>query len=146
VTGRGKHNPLLRSYLFDCQALSLTVQGDKELKQLVRVAPELGIRIVTSALTTLEAFDPRAGAGRPWWDWTLSKITVVHTDDSIVRCARRLMADAQLHGRKYAIDAVLAAVAIAEASRGADQVTVFTSDVDDMEKLLRGSPVLVEPV
>ncbi|WP_460066651.1 hypothetical protein [Streptomyces sp. YKOK-I1] len=37
-----------------------------------------------------------------------------------------------MHGHKYAIDAVLAV--IARQQKG--QVTVFTSDVDDLEKLL----------
>lgn len=47
------------------------------------------------------------------------------------RQARRLLAD-KLHGHKYAIDAVLAV--IARQQKG--QVTVFTSDVDDLEKLV----------
>lgn len=43
-----------------------------------------------------------------------------------------LLADAKLHGHKYAIDAVLAV--IARQQKG--QVTVFTSDVDALEKLV----------
>jgi hypothetical protein len=42
------------------------------------------------------------------------------------------LADAKLHGHKYAIDAVLAV--IARQHKG--QVAVFTSDVDDLEKLV----------
>jgi hypothetical protein len=92
------------------------------------------------------AFDLHRGARHPLWDWSLSRITVVHTSDPIVRTARLLLADAGLHGHKYAIDAVLAAVALAEAA-DSDQVTLFTSDADDMEKLLGGSTaVLVEPL
>lgn len=147
MSGRGKRAPLQRTYVFDSEALSRAVRGDQELKQLIRVAPELGVRIVTSALTTLEAFDPRRGARNPLWEWALSRITVVHTNDPIVRTARQLLSDAGLHGHKYAIDAVLAAVALAEVSDGADQVTLFTSDTDDLEKLLgANSPVLVEPI
>lgn len=146
MSPRGTRTPLQRTYVFDSEALSRTVRGDQELKQIIKIAPELGIRIATSALTTLEAFDPRRGARHPLWDWSLSRIAVVHTSDPIVRTARRLLADAGLHGHKYAIDAVLAAVALAETTHS-DQVTLFTSDTDDMEKLLgHGSAVLVEPL
>ncbi|MFE4575301.1 hypothetical protein [Streptomyces chartreusis] len=48
------------------------------------------------------------------------------------------MADAKLYGHKYAIDAVLAV--IARQQKG--QVTVFTSDVDDLEKLVRDTIVV----
>ena len=48
------------------------------------------------------------------------------------RLAHRLLAAGKLHGHKYAIDAVLAV--IARQQKG--QVTVFTSDVDDLEKLV----------
>ncbi|MBC9727526.1 PIN domain-containing protein [Streptomyces sp. TRM68367] len=146
MSPRGIRTPLQRTYVFDSEALSRAVRGDKELKQIIKIAPELGIRIATSALTTLEAFDPRRGAQHPLWDWSLSRITVVHTSDPIVRTARRLLADAGLHGHKYAIDAVLAAVALAETANS-DQVALFTSDNDDMEKLLGDSTtVLIEPL
>ncbi|MCK9899301.1 hypothetical protein CC117_09430 [Parafrankia colletiae] len=54
------------------------------------------------------------------------------TAEPHARQARRLLADAELHGHKHAIDAVLAV--IARQQRG--QATVFTSDVDDLEKLV----------
>lgn len=52
---------------------------------------------------------------------------------------------AGLHGHKYAIDAILAAVAGREAVQGAE-ATVFTSDTDDMAQLLAGHSVRVEKV
>ncbi|MGW0500237.1 hypothetical protein ACWD0Z_33835 [Streptomyces sp. NPDC003007] len=48
------------------------------------------------------------------------------------------MADAKLHGHKYAIDAVLAVIA----RRQKGQVTIFTSDVDDLERLVPESIVV----
>lgn len=48
------------------------------------------------------------------------------------RQARRLLADAKLHGHKHAIDAVLAVTV--RQQKG--QITVFTSNVDDLEKLV----------
>ncbi|WP_308401346.1 hypothetical protein [Streptomyces sp. AC512_CC834] len=93
---------------------------------LVKTAPRLDIPIVTSALTTLE-------------------IRVVHTDDQVIAMARDMLRATGLHGHKYAIDAVLAAVAGREAAQGA-QATVFTSDTDDMDQLLAGRSVRVEKV
>ncbi|MFI5619489.1 hypothetical protein [Streptomyces sp. NPDC051567] len=134
-----------RTYVLDCEALSKAVRGDRAVLALLAEARTCGISVVTSALTTLEAWDPRSGVKARLWDWTLSRITVVHTDDDIVASARALMKNAGLHGHKYAIDAVLAAVALAGARRGG-QVTVLTSDVDDLERLLAGHRVVVEPV
>ncbi len=48
------------------------------------------------------------------------------------RQARRLLSAADLHGHTYAIAAMLAVVA----RRQKGQVTVFTSDVDDLERLV----------
>jgi hypothetical protein len=134
-----------RVFVFDCEALSKAVRGDREIAALIKAAPRMDIPVVTSALTTLEAWDPREGARQALWDWTLSRIRVVHTDDHVVSAARGMMKAAGLHGHKYAIDAVLAAVAAREAAKGA-QVAVFTSDTDDMCRLLAGHPVRVEKV
>ncbi|MGW0933674.1 hypothetical protein [Streptomyces sp. NPDC002666] len=56
-----------------------------------------------------------------------------------------MLKTAGLHGHKYAIDAVLAAVAVRTAERGFE-VTVFTSDVDDMGKFLADHRIRVERV
>jgi hypothetical protein len=56
-----------------------------------------------------------------------------------------MLRTAGLHGHKYAINAVLAAVAAREAAQGA-QATVFTSDTDDMTQLLAGHSVRIEKV
>ncbi|MFJ2772007.1 hypothetical protein [Streptomyces sp. NPDC087300] len=69
----------------------------------------------------------------------------MHTDDQVIAMARDMLKAAGPHGHKYAIDAVLAAVAVREAAQGA-QTTVFTSDTDDMNQLLAGHPVRVEKV
>ncbi|MDK1475513.1 hypothetical protein QNO07_19180 [Streptomyces sp. 549] len=81
----------------------------------------------------VEAYDGRTTEQR--WDWVLSRLQVVDIGKDEARQARRLLADAKLHGHKYAIDAVLAVLAvIARQQKG--QVTVFTSDIDDLEKLV----------
>lgn len=134
-----------RLFVFDSEALSKAVRGDRAVVGLVNKAWERKAPVVTSGLTTLEAWDPRPGKAPRLWDWALSRVEVVHADDVVVGIARALLTEAGLQGHKYAIDAVLAAVAVARAGRG-DQVTVFTSDVDDLERLLAGHPVVVEPV
>jgi hypothetical protein len=146
-TARAKlHRPRQRVFVFDSEALSKAVQGDREMTALIKTAPRLDIPIVTSALTTLEAWDPRETSRQaPLWNWTLSRIRVMHTDDQVIAMARNMLKVAGLHGHKYAIDAVLAAVARREAAQGA-QATVFTSDTDDMNQLLAGHSVRVEKV
>ncbi|MFI0821716.1 PIN domain-containing protein [Streptomyces sp. NPDC021098] len=145
-TARAKPvRPRQRVFVFDSEALSGAVRGDREMGALIKTAPRLDIPIVTSALTIVEAWDPRETSRQALWDWTLSRIRVVHTDDRVIAMARDMLKAAGLHGHKYAIDAVLAAVAGQEAAKGA-QATLFTSDTDDMNQLLAGHPVRVEKV
>ena len=131
--------------MFDSEALAKAVQGDREIAALIKTAPQLDIPIVTSALTTLEAWNPRDESKQALWSWTLSRIRVVHTDDRVIASARDMLRNAGLHGHKYAIDAVLAAVAEREFASGSE-TTVFTSDTDDLNQLLAGRPVRVEKV
>ncbi|MGW6458382.1 hypothetical protein ACWF94_21125 [Streptomyces sp. NPDC055078] len=72
-------------------------------------------------------------------------LELVHTDGQMITMARDMLKAAGLHGHKYAIDSVLAAVAGLEAGRGV-QATVFTSDTDDMNQLLAGHSVRIEKV
>jgi predicted nucleic acid-binding protein len=92
--------------------------------------------VVTSPMTLVEAYDGRTTEQR--WDWVLSRLKVADIGKDEARLARRLLANAKLHGHKYAIDAVLAVVA--QQQKG--QVTLFTSDVDDLEKLAPGTIVV----
>jgi hypothetical protein len=138
-------HPPQRLFVFDCEALSKAVHGDREVTALIKAAPQLDAPIVTSALTTLEAWDPREGSKQTLWNWTLSRIRVIHTDDQVIATSRDILRTAGLHGHKYAIDAVLAAIAAREAGSGL-QVTVFTSDTDDMTRLLADHPVRIEKV
>jgi len=92
--------------------------------------------VVTSPMALVEAYDGRTTEQR--WDWVLSRVSVAGLGKEEARQARRLLAAANLHGHKYAIDAMLAVVALRQ--RG--QVTIFTSDADDMEKLLPGTIVI----
>lgn len=137
--------PPRRLFVFDCEALSKAVHGDRDITALMKAAPQLDIPVITSALTTLEAWDPPESGRQTLWNWTLSRIRVIHTDDQVIATSRDMLKAAGLHGHKYAIDAVLAAMAAREAASGL-QVTVFTSDTDDLTQLLAGHPVRIEKV
>ncbi|MCZ0988292.1 PIN domain-containing protein [Streptomyces diastatochromogenes] len=120
----------LRVFVLDCEALSLAVRGDRRMIAWLELAAGGEAEVVTSPMTLIEAYDGRTTEQR--WDWVLSRLKVADIGKDEARQARRLLADAELHGHKYAIDAVLAVIA----RRQKGQVTVFTSDVDDLEKLL----------
>ncbi|MFZ3498454.1 hypothetical protein ACODT5_35385 [Streptomyces sp. 5.8] len=128
--------PPLRVFVLDCEALSLAVRGDRKMIALLDIAAQGGAEVVTSPMTLVEAYDGRTTEQR--WDWVLSRLKVADVGKDEARQARRLLADAELHGHKYAIDAVLAV--IARQQKG--QVTVYTSDVDDLERLVPDSIVV----
>ncbi len=92
--------------------------------------------VVTFPMTLVEAYDGRTTEQRR--DWVLSRVSVADLGKDEAGRGRRLLAATNLHGHKYAIDAMLAVVAM----RQKGQVTVFTSDVDDLEKLLPDSIVV----
>lgn len=119
-----------RTFVLDSEALSLAVRGERTMIRRLEAAVGGAAAVVTSPMTLVEAHDGRIAERR--WDWVLSRVTVAEVGKAEARQARRLLADANLHGHKYAIDAVLAVVALQQ--RG--HVTVFTSDVDDLERLL----------
>ncbi|MEO3868550.1 hypothetical protein ABGB18_06950 [Nonomuraea sp. B12E4] len=127
----GEHRqPPLRIFVLDCQALSLAVRGDRKMIAWLDLAARGQADVVTSPMTVVEAHDGRITDQR--WDWVLARLNVPNIGKDEARQARRLLADAKLHGHKYAIDAVLAVIA----GRQKGQVTVLTSDVDDLEKLV----------
>ncbi|WP_405726653.1 PIN domain-containing protein [Streptomyces sp. NBC_01537] len=120
----------LRVFVLDCEALSLAVRGDRSMIAWLDLAARGEAEVVTSPMTLVEAYDGRTTEQR--WDWVLSRVNVADLGKEEARRARRLLADTNLHGHKYAIDAMLAVVALSQKG----QVTVFTSDVGDLEKLL----------
>ncbi|MEJ8652816.1 DNA-binding protein [Streptomyces sp. MS1.AVA.3] len=69
------------------------------------------LRVITSAATLVEVVHPRIK--RPALEWTLSRLVVEPVTELLARHAATRLADASLHGHKYAIDAMLAATALA---------------------------------
>ncbi|MFE0735392.1 PIN domain-containing protein [Streptomyces sp. NPDC058855] len=125
-------------FVLGSEALSLAVRGDRAMMARLALGARGEADVVTSPLTLVEAYDGRTTEQR--WDWVLSRLRVVDIGKEEARQARRLLADAGLRGHKYAIDAVLAVVA----RRQAGDVMVFTSDVDDLEKLVPDRIVVVK--
>ncbi len=125
-------------YLLDSEGLSQTVRGATRMKSRLKDAHRTGIRVMTTSMTLIEAYDMKTY--RPAWHWALSRIHVEPITEQVAKEAIGLLQDAGLHGHKYAIDAALAAVAL----RQPGPVTVFTSDEDDMRKMCGGRAVVVK--
>ena len=87
---------------------------------------EEGVRVATTAMTTLEADYERVHPART--RWVLSRIDVHDVTGAVTDQAAVLSRNHALHGHKYAIDAVLAAVARAASA----PVVVVTSDPEDL--------------
>jgi predicted nucleic acid-binding protein len=126
-------------YLLDCEGLSQAARGAAAMKGRLKAAHLAGIRVMTTSMTLIEAYDVRTFI--PAWHWALSRVRVEPVTEEIAKEAIGLLKEAGLHGHKYAIDAALAAVAL----RQPGPVTVFTSDEDDLRKLC-GDRVLVMPL
>lgn len=126
-------------YLLDSEGLSQAVLGNRVMGARLKDADRSGIRVVTSSMTLIEAYHKRVKKAA--WTWTLSKIAVEPVTREIAGEAIELLETVGLHGHKYAIDAALAAVALRQ--RG--DVTIFTSDAEDM-KLLCGDRVVVQGI
>ncbi|QER85493.1 type II toxin-antitoxin system VapC family toxin [Streptomyces tendae] len=77
---------------------------------------------------------------RPALEWTLSRLVVEPVSEPIARQAATLLAEAGLHGHKYAIDAMLCATALAAPG----PVTVLTSDPDDLTALGGGRITVIK--
>jgi hypothetical protein len=125
------------AYLLDSEGLSQTVRGAAAMKGRLKTAHLSGIRVMTTSITLIEAYDVRTYL--PAWHWALSCVHVEPVTEEVAKKAINLLKEAGLHGHKYAVDAALAAIAL----RQPGPVTVFTSDEDDMRKLCGDRVVVV---
>ncbi|PJE95797.1 hypothetical protein CUT44_21315 [Streptomyces carminius] len=125
------------AYLLDSEGLSQWVRGDRRMGLRIKKAERQSVRVMTTSMTMIEAYDPTRY--KPAWQWALSRIHIEPVPEDLAKEAIELLKSAGLHGHKYAIDAALAAVAL----RQPGPVTVFTSDEDDMRKLCGDHVVVV---
>ncbi|WP_369988135.1 type II toxin-antitoxin system VapC family toxin [Streptosporangium sp. 'caverna'] len=112
--------------MLDCEGLSRAILQTPELTEWLIAAEEEDIRVVVSAVTLVEVSHPTLNRAR--YEWTLSRMNVEPVTRDIARDAARLLAEAGLHGHKYAVNAMVCATAL----RLPSPVTVLTSDTDDI--------------
>ncbi|MEE4494576.1 type II toxin-antitoxin system VapC family toxin [Streptomyces sp. BE230] len=122
--------------VLDSEGLAKAVLRDRAVTTWLALARADDLRVVTSAATLVEVTHP--SINRPALEWTLSRLVVEPITESVARHASVLLDSAGLHGHTYAIDAMLAATALASPG----PVTVLTSDPDDLMALC-GSRITV---
>ncbi|MFE3626965.1 PIN domain-containing protein [Streptomyces goshikiensis] len=115
--------------VLDSEGLARAVLRDRAVTAWLALARADDLRVITSAATLVEVVHP--GINRPALEWTLSRLVVEPVTEHIARHAAALLANAGLHGHKYAIDAMLSATALASPG----PVTVLTSDPEDLTAL-----------
>lgn len=129
----------LGTLLLDSEGLSKLYREDRMVMSFIQAAAKEGVRVGTSAMTILEADYARVHPARI--AWVLSRIDVHDVTRSVVGKAVALLREHSLHGHKHAIDAALAAIALAVPP----PVTVLTSDPDDFA-LLCGQAIEITKV
>ncbi|MEU7044097.1 PIN domain-containing protein [Streptomyces varsoviensis] len=115
--------------VLDREGLSQLVRRTPGLTEWLAAAEAEDVRVVISSVTLVEARDPRTSQAR--FDYAASRVNVVPPTEAIARHASELLAAAGLHGHKYALDAIVAATALASPA----PATVLTSDPDDLHAL-----------
>ncbi|WAU84920.1 DNA-binding protein [Streptomyces sp. Qhu-G9] len=124
--------------VLDSEGLAKAVLRDRTVTGWLALARADDLRVITSAATLVEVIHPRIN--RPALEWTLSRLVIEPVTEPIARHAAALLADASLHGHKYAIDAMLSATALAAPG----PVTVLTSDPEDLATLCRGRVTVIK--
>ncbi|MGW1926413.1 PIN domain-containing protein [Streptomyces massasporeus] len=110
---------------------------DREVTGWLALARADDLRVVTSAATLVEVMHPRVN--RAALEWTLSRLVIEPVTDTVARGAAALLAANGLHGHKHAIDAMVAATALAAPG----PVTVLTSDPEDLMVLCAGRATVI---
>ncbi|WP_329158943.1 PIN domain-containing protein [Streptomyces anulatus] len=129
-----------RSLVLDSEALSLLLRNDRGMAARIEASRQVGVPVLVSALTIVEAVHGRTDLARLKWVLSRLRVEPVSQEDSLTAVA--LLQDAGgLHGHKYAIDALVAALAL----RVPAPVIVLTSDRDDWSKLC-GKRVIIKEV
>ncbi|MFC9339691.1 PIN domain-containing protein [Streptomyces sp. NPDC057020] len=123
--------------VLDSEGLAKAVLRDREVTGWLALARADDLRVVTSAATLVEVMHPRIN--RAALEWTLSRLVIEPVTDTVARGAAALLAANGLHGHKHAIDAMVAATALAAPG----PVTVLTSDPEDLMVLCAGRATVI---
>ncbi|MFJ4034066.1 PIN domain-containing protein [Streptomyces griseoluteus] len=119
-----------RSLVLDSEALSLLLRNDRRMAARIEASRQAGMPVLVSALTIVEAVQGKTDLARLRWLLSRLRVEPVSQEDSLT--AVTLLRDAGgPHGHTYAIDALVAALAL----RAPAPVIVLTSDRDDWSKL-----------
>jgi hypothetical protein len=124
--------------VLDCEGLSRIVLDDRPTMALLRQASIDGLSIVASAATLVEARDPRMGQAR--FDWAISRLVIEPVTEDVARAASKLLATHRLHGHRHAIEAMVAATALAASAPR----ILLTSDPEDLARLCGETVSIVE--
>ncbi|MFE1578261.1 PIN domain-containing protein [Streptomyces fradiae] len=124
--------------VLDSEGLARAVQRDRAVIGWLALARADDLRVITSAATLVEVVHPRVN--RPALEWTLSRIVIEPITEPIARKAADLLTDIGLHGHRHAIDAMLAATALAAPG----PATILTSDPADLAALCGGRVTVVK--
>lgn len=119
----------VETLVLDSQGFSLWIKRDRKVMLLLEQAERDGVDLAMSAATIIEV--SHDGLDHARLNWLLSQVRVEPVTKESARRSAGLLNDARLHGHKYAIDAMVAEVAL----RLPGPVVILTSDVDDMVKL-----------
>ncbi|MEU4108861.1 PIN domain-containing protein [Streptomyces sp. NPDC027717] len=126
-----------RSLVLDSEALSLLLRNDRRMAARIEASRQAGVPVLVSALTIVEAVTGKTDLARLRWMLSRLRVEPVSQEDSLAAVA--LLRDAGgLHGHKYAIDALVAGLAL----RAPAPAIVLTSDRDDWAKLC-GNRVII---
>jgi predicted nucleic acid-binding protein len=115
--------------VLDCEVLSKVALQDRATMTRLAQAHADGLRVVASAATLVEARDPRMNSAR--FDWATSRVVIEPLTQDIARAASRLLAWRGLGGHRHAIDAMVAATALA----ASPPRILLTSDPNDLSVL-----------
>jgi predicted nucleic acid-binding protein len=117
------------SVVLDAQGLVKLAAGDPAVRARTRVANELGrdLCMAASTLTEILRGGPRDAAVHRVLRW----VKVIPVNEELGRAAGELLGQTGLSGHQHALDALVAAVALAQQR----PVVLLTSDPDDMSVL-----------
>jgi predicted nucleic acid-binding protein len=115
--------------VLDCDGLSKIVLKDRMTMARLAQARLDGLRVVASAATLVEARDPRMNQAR--FDWAASRLVIEPVTEDLARAASKLLAAHHRHGHQHAMDAMVAATALAAMSPR----ILLTSDPQDLAVL-----------
>ncbi|MGW3497970.1 PIN domain-containing protein [Streptomyces sp. NPDC001020] len=130
----------VRSVVLDSEALSLLLRNDRALTARIEATRRAGLPVRVSALTVVEAVHGKTDMARLRRYLSRLRLEPVTPEDSL-EAVNLLREAGGLHGHKYAIDALVAAMAL----RSPSPALVLTSDRDDWARLC-GNRVIIREV